>query len=178
VTVLVRTREAGDLNPLLELTHRVTASDGYPPRGPVDVGGFIAPPQELTAWVAELDARVVGHVALHDTGAEDTMDLAGRATGRAPEHLAVVARVLVSPSVRRRGVAQALLATAVHDAHHRGRQPILEVAVHFDAAIALYEYSGWQRIGQLTLDFDAEPALERYVYVGPAPEPGGPLTTP
>jgi GNAT superfamily N-acetyltransferase len=176
--VLVRPRRPADLDPLLELTHRVKAADGYPPRGPVDVDGFIAPPQELAAWVAELDAQVVGHVALHDTGADDTMDLAAKATGRAPEQLALVARVLVSPGARRRGVAQALLATAVADAHDRGRHPVLEVAVHFDAAIALYESCGWERIGQVTIVFDAEPALERYVYVGPAPVAAGALTRP
>ncbi len=167
--VLVRTRGSSDLDPLLDLARRVKAIDGYPPRGEVDVDRFIAPPQELTAWVAEIDAAIVGHVALHGEGADDTMGLAARSTGRPPQDLVVVARVLVSPSARRMGVGHALLAAATDGAHRRALHPILEVAAHFDAAIALYESCGWQRVGAVTMDFDDEPDLDRYVYVGPAP---------
>jgi ribosomal protein S18 acetylase RimI-like enzyme len=143
--------------------------DGYPPRGPVDMERFMVPSEQLAAWVAEIDSAVVGHVALHATGASDTVVLATRHTGKAPEDLAVVARVLVSPTARRIGVGHALLDTAVQGAHARGQQPILEVAVHFDAAIGLYESCGWARVGEVTIHFNEEPSLQRFVYVGPAP---------
>ena len=81
----------------------------------------------------------------------------------------MVARVLVSPTARRIGVGHALLDTAVDGAHERGQVPILEVAVHFDAAIGLYESCGWDRIGEVTIQFAEEPSLQRYVYVGPEP---------
>jgi len=45
--------------------------------------------------------------------------------------------------------------------HARGRWPILDVATHFDAAIGLYERSGWIRAGRLDVRFrDAEPLAE------------------
>jgi GNAT superfamily N-acetyltransferase len=169
VGVQIRPRRQSDVDPLLEMAHRVKRLDGYPPRGPIDLERFMVPPEQLAAWVAEIDAEVVGHVALHATGATDTVFLAARHTGKAPEDLAVVARVLVSPSARRIGVGHALLETAVEGAHVRGQQPILEVAVHFDAAIGLYESSGWDRVGEVTIQFGEEPSLQRFVYVGPTP---------
>lgn len=167
--VQVRARRQSDVDPLLEMAQLVKRLDGYPPRGPVDLERFMVPPEQLAAWVAEIDTTVVGHVALHATGANDTVNLAARHTGRRAEELAVVARVLVSPTARRIGVGHALLDTAVNGAHERGQVPILEVAVHFDAAIGLYESCGWDRIGEVTIQFAQEPSLQRYVYVGPEP---------
>jgi GNAT superfamily N-acetyltransferase len=165
----IRPRRQSDIDPLLEMAQLVKRLDGYPPRGPIDLERFMVPPEQLAAWVAEIDHTVVGHVALHATGATDTVFLAARHTGRAPHDMAVVARVLVSPTARRIGVGHALLDTAVEGAHARGQQPILEVAVHFDAAIGLYESSGWDRVGEVTIQFDQEPSLQRFVYVGPTP---------
>jgi ribosomal protein S18 acetylase RimI-like enzyme len=167
--VEIRARRQGDVEPLLAMMQIVKRVDGYPPRGPVDVERFMVPPEQLAAWVAEIDSVVVGHVALHATGANDTVHLAARHTGKAPEELAVVARVIVSPTARRIGVGHALLDTAVTGAHERGQHPILEVAVHFDAAIGLYESCGWKRVGEVTIAFPDEPSLQRYVYVGPTP---------
>jgi GNAT superfamily N-acetyltransferase len=177
--VEIRPRRQSDLDPLLEMAELIKRLDGYPPRGPLDVERFMAPPEQVAAWVAEIDGVVVGHVALHATGASATVHLAARHTRMAPRELALVARVLVSPTARRMGVGHGLLATAVHGAHRRGRQPILDVAVHFDPAITLYESCGWRRVGMVTLQFEDEPSLDCYVYVGPTPveQQAVPLTT-
>ena len=66
-------------------------------------------------------------------------------------------------------MGRSLLATAVRDAHRRHRHPVLEVGVHHDAAIGLYESCGWRRVGEVTFHLDGEPSLRRYVYVGPPP---------
>ena len=167
--VHIRARRPSDVEPLLEMAQLVKRLDGYPPRGPVDVERFMAPPEQLAAWVAEIDAVVVGHVALHATGADDTVDLAARHTSEGTRGPGRGGPGLVSPTARRIGVGHALLDTAVTGAHERGQHPILEVAVHFDAAIGLYESCGWSRVGEVTIEFPDEPSLERYVYVGPAP---------
>jgi GNAT superfamily N-acetyltransferase len=168
----VRPRRHSDVVPLLELAQLVKMLDGYPPRGPLDVASFLAPPQELAGWVAEDTGAVVGHVALHSTGARVTMDLASRHATKPPAMLAVVARVLVRPTARRTGVAHALLDVAVTDAHRRGLQPVLDVATHLEGAVSLYESYGWARAGEVTIDVDGEPGLQCYVYVGPAPSGG------
>jgi GNAT superfamily N-acetyltransferase len=177
--VHIRPRRQSDVGPLLEMAQLVKRLDGYPPRGPMDLASFLAPPQQLAAWVAEDGGVAVGHVALHATGARATMRVAARHAQRQPHELAVVARVLVGPTARRGGVGHALLDTAVTDAHGRGLHPILDVATHLSGAVSLYESCGWARAGEVTLDIDDEPSLQCFVYVGPAPDPDGPgvLTT-
>jgi GNAT superfamily N-acetyltransferase len=167
----IRPRRPSDLDLLLEMAHLVRELDGYPPRGPIDVASFLAPPEQLSAWVAEDRGVVVGHVALHATGAPVTMDLASRHANAEPHELVLVARVLVGPAARRTGMAHALLEAAVTDAHRWGRRPILEVATELQAAVSLYEACGWDRAGEVTIDIDDEPSLQCYVYVGPPPGP-------
>ena len=169
VSVRVRARRPSDLGGCFELAQLVKGLDGYPPRGPVDLERFMAPPQELAAWVAETDSGVVGHVALHRTGARVTMAMAAAYTGRSSDRLAVVARLFVAPAARRGGAARALLQRAVADAQGRGLQPVLDVATHFGAAVDLYESCRWRRAGVVTIEFDDAPSLDCYVYVGPAP---------
>jgi len=144
----------------------VKGVDGYPPRGPIDLASFLAPPQELAAWVAE-DDGVVGHVALHRTGASVTMALAARHTRKQPDELVVVARVLVSPPARCRGVGHALLDAAVAEGWGRGLHPILDVATQLRHAVTLYESAGWDRAGEVTIHLDDEPSLDCFVYVAP-----------
>jgi GNAT superfamily N-acetyltransferase len=155
--VEIRPRRQSDLDALIDMAELVKRLDGYPPRRPLDMERFISPPEQSAAWVAEIDGGVVGHAA-YSTGANDTVHLAVRHTGMSPRDLAVVARVLVSPTARRIGVGHGLLGTAVHGAHHRGLQPILEVAVHFDAAINLYESADGAEWGRSRSDSVTSPA--------------------
>ncbi|HEY5023748.1 MAG TPA: GNAT family N-acetyltransferase [Acidimicrobiales bacterium] len=163
----IRPRRTDDVDALLEMAQLVKAVDGYPPRGPIDLASFLAPPQQLAAWVAEHDDNVVGHVALHGAGAAVTTAVAARHTQKQPDELAVVARVLVSPTARRQGVGHALLDTAVAEAQGRGLHPFLDVATELRAAITLYESYGWDWAGEVTIHLDDEPSLQCFVYVAP-----------
>jgi GNAT superfamily N-acetyltransferase len=70
---------------------------------------------------------VLGHVALHEAAADPTLLAAQRATGLAADRLAVVARLLVSPDARRRGLGRRLLLAATAAAHATGLRPVLDV---------------------------------------------------
>ena len=166
--VTVRPRLDTDLERCLEVARAVYDVDGYPPRGPIDVSVFLAPAQQLAAWVAEIDGDVVGHAALHDTGAAVTTAQAARYIGCDTGELALVARVFVHPSVRRTGAARQLLETAASDARRRGRRPILDVAVQLTGATKLYESAGWEHAGTVTIEIPGAPDLSCHVYVGPA----------
>ena len=165
--MLVRARRSDDAVPCLDMARAVYAVDGYPPRGPIDIDHFLAPPQQLAAWVAETDGVIVGHAALHLASAPVTMAYTARHANCEADELAVVARVLVHPEARRSGIARALLYTAAVDAHRRGRRPVLDVAVQLTGAVKLYEIAGWERAGTVTITIDGEPDLDCYVYVGP-----------
>lgn len=150
---------------LARMVHEVDRYPPYPPDG--DVGKFIRASDALSAWVAEENGEIVGHAALTPRSSGPVMALASQATGRRAEALAVVARLLVSPHVRRKGVGRALLTTAAAAAVGLGRWPVLDVARHLTAAIALYQACGWRCAGVVTLKFTDGTALDEYVFIAP-----------
>lgn len=152
---------------LLLLAAAVQDQDGYPGRRPRDLRAFLRSSDAFSAWVAEYDGALAGHVALHRESMPVVMDTAARALDMDCSQLAVVARLIVGPSLRRSGVGRALLETAAADARRRGLHPILDVATHYDAAIALYESCGWRNAGEVTLVFADGSRLQSYVYLAP-----------
>ena len=96
----------------------------------------------MASWVAEVDNRVVGHVALHCESHPRAMETV-RVSGITGE-LGVVARLMVDPSARRRGLGALLLEHARGDAVARGRVPVLDVVASATPAINLYVEQGWK----------------------------------
>ena len=149
----------------------VKASDGYPPRGPIDVENFLAPPEQLAAWVAEDGGNVLGHIALHASSDYATTRVASEYLGCLQSAFGLVARFFVDPGYRRAGVGHALLAHVSAAAIQRGPHPVLDVATELGPAIALYESLGWRRAGRVVLEVWDEPPIPLYVYVEPTDMP-------
>lgn len=166
---LVRTRTDADLDECERLAEAVLHGDGYPPYLPGDLRSFLAAPGALAAWVAEEDRRIVGHVALHQQSSMPVMALACARTARSADDLVVVARLLVSPTARRRGIGRSLLHTAATAALAEDRWPILDVVPHLTAARWLYERSGWTCAGTVTVPLPNGAAITELVYLGPTP---------
>lgn len=167
--VTVRARVDADLEPCEAIAREVHRRDGYPPYVPGgDFRRFLAGEEALGAWVAVESDTLVGHVALHRRSSKAVMSLAAEALGADAGSMAVVARLLVRPGQRRQGIARLLLSVATGDAVRLRRQPILDVATQFSAAIALYEAAGWQRLGTVVVLLgDIELAEHVYSYTGP-----------
>ena len=155
------------MDDLLRLAAAVQHHDGYPGRRPLDLLAFMCSSDALCAWVAEHDGTIAGHVALHSESLPVVMETAARALDVDRSELAVVARLIVDPTLRRSGVGRALLETAAADARRRGLHPILDVATHYDAAVALYEWCGWRNAGEVTMVFGDGSQLQSYVYLAP-----------
>jgi GNAT superfamily N-acetyltransferase len=168
----IRTRTDADLDTCVELARVVHALDGYPVFLPTDLRTFLASPGAYGAWAAEYGGAIVGHVALHPYSTAPVMDRASEALGQPVDRLGVVARLLVAPSARRRGVGQALLEVASRDAVARGLWPILDVATTLHGGIHLYESCGWTCAGQVTVRLGEELTVDELVYLGPH-RPGG-----
>ena len=164
--VIIRVRTEEDLDQCERLARIVHEIDGYPPYLPGDLRTFIGA-GAITAWVAETSGEIVGHVALNQGSSPAVMKLASDTTGEPSQHLGVVARLLVSPSARRKGLGRSLLRTAASNAVHRGLRPILDVATMFEGAIRLYEACGWHRAGMITVRLGDEFTLDEYVYLAP-----------
>jgi predicted N-acetyltransferase YhbS len=126
----------------------------------------MTPPYESAAWVAEADGELLGHVALHRADRDPTLSAAARATGRTADGLAVLARLIVCPHLRRHGVGRALLEVALEHAGQADQRVVLDVE-HGSQAEAFYEALGWYRVEPLRLDLDRGRFLDLWVYVSP-----------
>ena len=167
--MIVRPMAAADAEDLLRLALEVHRRDGYPRYLPDDLAGFISSSHQDEAWVAESGGRIVGHVALHRAAVSPMLPAAQRATGLSPDRLAMLARLLVAPTVRRQGIARQLIAVAVRHAQALGRRVVLDVVKEADAAIRLYESLGWTRLESLQLPIHDGQVLDLWVYLSPAP---------
>lgn len=164
----IRPRTEADLVELAEVAARVHQLDGYPiflPGG--DTRRFLERPEPVAAWIAELDGRTVGHVALNATTSKPTMELVeATEPSRSPIY---VARLLVDPNARRRGIARLLLDTALAAAADRGHLAYLDVVDIESAApaLVLYRRSGWTEIGRVNFDLAGED-IEELVFRAPS----------
>ena len=148
--LVVRRRTDVDLVALAQLVERVREADDYPTYLPGDdYHRFLTRPKPLEAWVSEWDARVCGHVALNARASPGAMQVLHDAGIGGP--LGAIARLLVDPDLRGRGIARALLQTARSAAVAQHRVPVLEVVESSPAAIALFRRSGWVEVGRAAL---------------------------
>lgn len=118
---------------------------GYPTNWPADPGGWLSPASLLSAWVAECDGRVLGHIGLAASTGDDVAP--GLWKLRAGGHAAdtcVITRLFVAPAARGRGVGALLVGRAAEEARSLGRHPVLDVVTTDTSAIALYERLGWE----------------------------------
>lgn len=113
--------------------------------------GFLAPlaPEVATAWWrTALDAEgTLTWVARDASGTVVgcvRLVLAQQANGR---HRAEIAKLLVTPTSRRRGVAAALLGAAESWAAAHGRHRLVLDTETASPAESVYERLGWQRVG-------------------------------
>jgi GNAT superfamily N-acetyltransferase len=164
---VVRPRRETDLDACAQLVRVLYDLDGYPGHRPTDLRDFLAEPGAIAAWVAVAAGQIVGHVALHPDSSEASMRLAVSTTGLPISSLGFESRLFVAPMARRAGIGRALLKTAEGHARRRGLCPVLDVVTRFQAAIELYETSGWTRAGKIVAHIPGDVTLEEFVYVAP-----------
>ena len=113
---------------------------------------------------------VVGHVALN---AETSLPVVRRVREVVPDgSVAFVARLLVEPSARRRGIGARLLDHARSEAIARDLVPMLDVVdtPSASAAISMYRRQGWQEVGRTTFKLLDGHDLEELVFRAPRSE--------
>jgi len=165
--VSLRERTGTDLDACARLVAAVHRLDGYPPYLPDnDFVRLLTEPTPIVAFVATVDDNVIGHVALHPYTGARTEALACERLGVEPARLGVVARLFSSVDRRRAGVGRLLLGAAMVAAQSRGLVPVLDVWVELRPAVALYESTGWKRLGTVSVALPTGPH-DVDVFVGP-----------
>ena len=81
--VVLRPKVPSDTDGLVALALEVHRVDGYPRYLPDDLADFMTPGYEEAGWVADVDGRIVGHVALHRAAEDPTLPAAQRQLGSA-----------------------------------------------------------------------------------------------
>ncbi len=132
--VIFRCATAADRDAVVALIFEILRSFGIEP----EPHGLDADAMEfgrsgdpaIAEYVAENDGRIVGSIALRDRG-----DGSGR-----------ISKLFVEQSARGRGVGKALLQLMVDEAIRRRLRTLdLETRAQFEAAVHIYESTGWKR---------------------------------
>ena len=166
----IRRRTDADLNAAAAALVEVHRTDGYPVEGVDHPQAWLGDPHQLAAWVAELDGRTVGHVALSDPQPADAAATIWMAHPESRgQHTAVLGRLFVLRDARGHALGERLARTATDYAHRHGRRAVLDVMTKDGAAIRLYERLGWRRIGTTQHDDGHGNAIDAYCYASPPP---------
>ncbi|HEV2370314.1 MAG TPA: GNAT family N-acetyltransferase [Acidimicrobiales bacterium] len=161
--VAIGPRLPEDLKPLVNIAGQVRELDGYPSYLPDDdFHRFLTRPEPVGAWVAVVEGRVVGHVALNSESHAGVMAVIREAG--IDDEVGVVARLLVDPAVRRLGMGGRLLEQATAEAVAQGQVPVLDVVVSAGPAIRLYRASGWQELGRCEFAMPGLAPIEEIVF--------------
>src|SRR3954447_15088579 len=144
----IRPRRREDVGELVVVLTEQQPSSHYPVQWPLDipVEDFLVRPGEERAWVAEVDDRVVGHVAVYTLGEGLRAPFVG-ALGT--DALAELAVLFVAADVIGTGVGGRLHDTAVDWILASGRETLLDVVPVHERAVEVFRRRGWQVVGEV-----------------------------
>lgn len=166
-TDVVRPRTDADIEGCAHALREVHRVDGYPVEGVADAVGWLWPSGLMQAWVAGEPDRILGHVAMCEPRGEAAVTMLVAGTDLTEAEIAVVARLFVVPSARRRSLGQRLAAAAFGYAADRGRRVVFDVMAKDRDAIRLYERLGCVRLGATSHRFGDGETTTAYCYAAP-----------
>ena len=141
----IRRRRDRDLSTCVRLVRRAFFEGQFPGLHDLDPRDWLSGPDVMSAWLAERDGEVAGHVAISQVGLDTASALRWReVTGRDPSELLAVSRLFVRPRFRGQGIAASLVDVAVADIRARGLVPVLEVVTTSSLAPSYSRDHGWR----------------------------------
>ncbi|MFE6485841.1 GNAT family N-acetyltransferase [Streptomyces sp. NPDC057757] len=165
---IIRPRRENDVPCAATALVEVHAADGYPVEGVHDPESWLTPADAISAWVAEFEGRVIGHVSISWANGEDAVSLWLKQGKGSRERTAVLARLFVVPAARGKAVGERLVQAATEHAERIGVRLVLDVMAKDAAAIRLYERLGWRKLGVTTHTYGDGQQIEAVCYVSPA----------
>jgi GNAT superfamily N-acetyltransferase len=176
--VATRPRRDADIPLLVKILSRQQAETRYPLRWPWpgELAQFLCRPNEVEAWVAEIDDTVVGHVALQSVASDELGQMWATAHGVPTSELRCISVLFADRRLARRGIGSALLARATQRAQAGGGAPVLDVVAGHHEPLNLYLRRGWIEVGRVRPDW--LPASEEPVCVMILPTTKPPESSP
>ncbi|MFG1810049.1 GNAT family N-acetyltransferase [Streptomyces sp. NPDC049040] len=168
ISPIVRAVQDADIAGAAAALVEVHATDGYPVEGVERPKEWIRSSAVAQAWVAEIDRRIVGHVAVMNSRGEDAVALWHARSASDEAHVGVLARLFVVREARGRAVGETLVRAAMDYARQRSMRLVLDVMTKDAAAIRLYERMGWLAIGRTTHRYGDGRQIAAVCYVSPA----------
>jgi GNAT superfamily N-acetyltransferase len=165
-SLAVRRRSKRDLDECVRLLRLVHDEDGYPRNWPASPRTWLAPDDQVEAWVADDGERFLGHVAVAEPDASPATAVWSAALEVSPAALLRISLLFVAPFARGCGLGGRLLDTAVRFVRERGAEPVLEVVSSDRGAVDLYVRLGWRRVGSLQPEWLPRPD-EDLLFVAP-----------
>jgi GNAT superfamily N-acetyltransferase len=162
----IRRRSDQDLDECIRLLRLVHDEDGYPRNWPASPRTWLAPDDQLGAWVGDDGERLLGHVAVAEPDVSPATAVWSAALDVTPAALLRVSLLFVAPFARGRRLGGRLLDAAVRYVVDRGSQPVLEVVSSDRGAVALYTRLGWRQVGRLQPEW-LPPPDQTLLFVAP-----------
>ncbi|WP_327314816.1 GNAT family N-acetyltransferase [Streptomyces sp. NBC_01235] len=166
-SIVIRPFEDTDLPGAAAALTEVHATDGYPVEGVALPEAWLRSDDVLASWVAEVERRIVGHVAVMRPHGEDAVCLWAGLSGDDEHRIGVLARLFVVREARQRALGERLVRTAMNYALSHHRRLVLDVMVKDTAAIRLYERLGWTRTGRAEHHYGNGQLIDAICYVAP-----------
>lgn len=167
--VKIRRREHKDLPACVKVLERVYDQDGYPVQGTAQAESFLSNEDITLAWVAVIDNKIVGHVAMGRAKISDLSVALWRKTHQ-DDAIAVLERLFVDPDSRGSGVAAKLVQAAVAWGAQEGTRLVLYALAKDIAAARLYERLGWAHFGTATYRYGDGQEMDAWCYSSPTPK--------
>lgn len=142
---VVRAIEDADIPGAVAALVEVHATDGYPVEGVARPREWITSSAVVQAWVAEVDRRIVGHVAVMRPQGEDAVALWCTQSSDDERRIGVLARLYVVREARGRAAGESLMRAAMAYARQRELRLVLDVMAKDTGASASTNASAGSR---------------------------------
>lgn len=151
--VSIRPRTEADIDACISALSVLYKTEDYPKGANRDLHDFLTNEKNEQCWIAEdTQGKIVAHVSTSTIGHDPGLDLWRQLHPDDAKTVSLLSRLFVLPEARGRkdggSVAEMLMNAAIDWNFKQGYRLLLVVMTNSEAAIRLYERTGWVKFGE------------------------------